>query len=242
MNQVSVRNITRRVGDRTILKNVSLDVVEGEIIAIMGPSGSGKTSLLRIIDMLEPPDGGTISIDRRDALGDGQESLQGSMAMVFQKPVAFSMSVYDNIAYGMKIRGMGRGDISAAVNGALKLLDMEGKGRQNAKSLSGGEVQRMAFARAYVLKPRLLLLDEPTANLDPANAGIIENAIRDVNERYGTTVILVTHDMHQAKRLAGRTAVMVDGEIIELKPTRELFESPSDMRTRKFIKGDILGV
>jgi tungstate transport system ATP-binding protein len=240
MSIVSAKNITRRAGGKVILKDVSVDVKEGEILAIMGPSGAGKTSLLRIFNMLDRPDDGTITIEGKDPRAANRLELQRSMAMVFQKPIPFSMNVFDNIAYGMKIRGIKRRDIDEAVENALKLLDMEGKERQSAKSLSGGETQRLAFARAYVLKPRLLLLDEPTANLDPANAGIIENAIRDINKRYGTTVILVTHNMHQAERLADRTAFMMDGEIVELKPTRELFDKPEDPRTERFLKGEII--
>ncbi len=224
---------------KPILKDVSLAVNEGDILGIIGPSGAGKTSLLRVINLLDRPDAGQVCVEDADLWASPRLELQRSMAMVFQKPLPFSRSVYDNIAYGMKLRGRPRAEINAAVGDALKLLDMQGKEWQYARSLSGGEAQRLAFARAYVLKPQLLLLDEPTANLDPANASIMERAIRDINQRYGTTVILVTHNMHQARRLANKTAFMMDGELVELRPTAGLFEQPSDHRTQEFIKGDM---
>jgi tungstate transport system ATP-binding protein len=240
MSQVILHGVTRRVGQKTILKDIDMEVKAGETLAILGPNGAGKTSLLRIIDLLDQPDEGSVFIEGKDAWAGDRLDIQRSMAMVFQKPVPFSMSVYDNIAYGMRLRKMSRGTIDEAVCTALRLLDMEGKERQRARSLSGGEAQRLAFARAYVLKPKLLLLDEPTANLDPTNAGIMERAIRDINKRYGTTIVLVTHNMHQARRLAEKSAFMMYGELVETKPTPELFEKPEDPRTAMFVRGDII--
>jgi tungstate transport system ATP-binding protein len=239
MSFISVRGLYRKAGGKTILKDVNLDVEKGDILGIIGPSGAGKTSLLRVLDMLDRPDAGHVLLDGKDLWAGNRLETQRSMAMVFQKPVTFSRSVYGNIAYGMRLRKIPGAEIDAAVGDALKVLDMQGKEWQYARSLSGGEAQRLAFARAYVLKPKVLLLDEPTANLDPANASIMERAILDINRRYGTTVILVTHNMYQARRLAGRTAFMMDGELVEMKPTHELFEHPADPRTAGFVKGDM---
>ena len=239
MSKVLVEGVTRRSGSKVILRNVSFSVGEGETLAIMGPSGAGKTSVLRIIDLLDRPDEGKVLIDGRDPWAGDRLAIQRSMALVFQKPVPFSMSVYDNIAYGLRLRRAGHHAIDDAVHSALALLDMQGKERQYARSLSGGEAQRLAFARAYVLQPQLLMLDEPTANLDPANARIIERAIREVNERFGTTILLVTHSAAQARRLCARAAFMMDGEVIEAGPTADLFNSPKDARTAKFLSGDI---
>jgi tungstate transport system ATP-binding protein len=239
MSFVVVDHVTRRARDKIILQDVSLRVEKGDMMAVMGPSGAGKSSLLRIINMLDRPDQGTVCINGKDVADSDRLELQRSMAMVFQKPIPFSMSVYDNVAYGMRLRRLPKPEIDAAVRDALRRLDMEGKERQYARSLSGGEAQRLAFARAYVLKPRLLLLDEPTANLDPANARIMERAIRDVNERFGTTIIIVTHSMFQARRLAKLAVFMMDGEVIETGPTERLLEHPSDPRTEKFVRGDI---
>ncbi|HUL61789.1 MAG TPA: phosphate ABC transporter ATP-binding protein [Methanocella sp.] len=239
MSQVRVEGVTWRAGGKTILRNVSLSVEKGETLAIVGPSGAGKTSLLRIIDLLDAPDEGRVLFDGRDVRTGNRLEVQRSMAMVFQKPVPFSMSVHGNIAYGLRLRRTSRRDIDDAVRSALALLDMTGKERQYARSLSGGEAQRLAFARAYVLKPRLLLLDEPTANLDPANARIMERAIRDINERFGTTIVLVTHNVHQARRLCATSAFMMDGEIVEVGKTADLLGAPRDPRTAKFLSGDI---
>ena len=238
MSSLSLRNITRRVGNHTILKDVSLDVGDGEIMAVLGPSGSGKTTMLRIINMLDRPDNGHVLLDGRDIWSGPRLETQRSMAMVFQKPTAFSLTVFDNVAYGLRLRRIDRNEINTRVNEALKLLDMTGKERQYARSLSGGETQRLAFARAFVLRPQLLLLDEPTANLDPANVAIMERAIRDINERYRTTVILVTHSVYQARRLSSMAAFMMDGEVLEAG--RELLENPVDPRTRMFISGDLV--
>jgi tungstate transport system ATP-binding protein len=240
MSFVAVSGLCRRAGGKMILKDVNLEVEKGEILGIIGPSGAGKTSLLRCINMLDRPDAGSITIDGRELWSGDRLAMQRSMALVFQKPLPFSRSVYDNIAYGMRLRRMSRETIDEAVTDVLKLLDMAGKERQYAKSLSGGEAQRLAFARAYVLKPDLLLLDEPTANLDPANGGILERAIRDINRRYGTTIILVTHNMYQTRRLAGRSAFMMDGELVETRPTDQLFASPGDPRTARFVNGELV--
>lgn len=238
MSSLSIRNVTKRVGGRNILKDVSLEVGDGEIMAVLGPSGAGKTTLLRIVNMLDRPDSGQVLIDGQDIRSERRLDLQRSMAMVFQKPMAFSWNVYDNVAYGLRLRGAGKEEIGERVKEALELLDMAGKEHQYARSLSGGETQRLAFARAFVLRPKLLLLDEPTANLDPANVAIMERAIRDVNEKYRTTVVLVTHSIYQARRLSTTAAFMMNGEVIEAG--KDLIERPADPRTRMFINGELV--
>ena len=238
MSSLSVRNVTKKAGDKVILKDVSLEVGDGEIMAILGPSGAGKSTLLRIINMLDRPDSGQVLIDGRNIGSGNRLEVQRSMAMVFQKPIAFSWNVYDNVAYGLRLRGVDKAEIDSRVKEALALLDMTGKERQYARSLSGGETQRLAFARAFVLWPKLLLLDEPTANLDPANAAIMERAIKDTNKKYHTTVLLVTHSLHQARRLSTTAAFMMNGEIIEAG--KDLIERPVDPRTRMFINGELV--
>lgn len=236
---ITAKSLSRRVNGRHILKNVNLEVPDGELMALVGPSGSGKTSLLRIMNMLEPAYEGHVIIDGHDIREDNM-ALRRSMAMVFQKPVVFSMSVYENVAYGLRLRNAPKHEIDARVKEVLALLDMSGKEKEYARHLSGGEAQRIAFARAYVIKPKLLLLDEPTANLDRQNVAIIEKAVKDINVRYGTTVILVTHSLPQARRLAGRIGVMIDGEIVETGSVHDILEKPSDARTKAFVSGDMV--
>lgn len=236
---IAAKNISRSVKGRSILKNIDLEVKDGEVLAIVGPSGSGKTSLLRILDMLEPEYEGRVAIDGRD-IRESDMAVRRSMAMVFQKPVVFSMSVYENVAYGLRLRKVPKQEIDALVKEVLALLDMCGKEKEYARHLSGGESQRIAFARAFVVKPKLLFLDEPTANLDRQNVAIIEKAIKDINKRYGTTVVIVTHSLAQARRLADRIAVIIDGELVEVGPVKDVLERPSDPRARSFVSGDMV--
>ncbi len=236
---IDIKGLTWSVDGRSILRNVNIGVRSGEVLAIVGPSGSGKTSLLRIMDMLEPSYEGRVTIGGHDIRKDDM-ALRRSMAMVFQKPVVFSMSVYQNVAYGLRLRKVPKPEVDARVKEVLALLDMAGKEKEYARHLSGGEAQRVAFARAYVVRPRLLFLDEPTANLDRHNVAIIEKAIKDINKRYETTVVIVTHSLAQAKRLADRVAVVIDGELVETGSVHDILEKPADLRTMAFISGDMV--
>jgi tungstate transport system ATP-binding protein len=157
--------------------------------------------------------------------------------MVFQRPVLLSRSVAENVAYGLRVRG-GRND-HALVKNALDEMGLSHLINAPARSLSGGEAQRVALARALIFQPKALLLDEPTANLDPANITLIERRIRAENERRGTTVVLVTHNIFQARRLAHRTGLLLDGRLVEVAPTSQFFNQPSDPRTSAFIAGEI---
>jgi len=152
---ITARGVSRSVNGRYILKGMDLDVRDGEVLALVGPSGSGKTSLLRVLNMLEGAYDGQVSIDGHDIREDSMD-VRRSMAMVFQKPVVFSMSVYENVAYGLRLRKVPKTEIDARVKEVLDLLDMSGKEKEYARHLSGGESQRIAFARAYVVKPKLL--------------------------------------------------------------------------------------
>jgi tungstate transport system ATP-binding protein len=237
---IVTKGLSRNIGGKSILRDVNLEVRDGEVMALVGPSGAGKTTLLRIINMLDRQYEGKVVINGIEAGASNNMALRRSMAMVFQKPVVFSMSVYDNVAYGLRLRNVPKAEIDRSVKDVLALLDMAGREGEYARHLSGGEAQRIAFARAYVLKPKLLLLDEPTANLDRNNVAIIEKAVKNVNERYGTTVVIVTHSLHQARRLAGRAAFMIDGELIEVGDVHDVLERPSDERTMAFVSGDMV--
>jgi tungstate transport system ATP-binding protein len=156
---------------------------------------------------------------------------------VFQRPVVLDRSVRSNLAYGLRVRGRRSEEVETA-----HLLDALGLSRlagAPARTLSGGEIQRVAFARALAVRPDVLLLDEPTANLDPRNVRLVEDLIREQQSR-GVTIVLATHQIFQARRLAGRTALLLDGRLVESAPTAELLDRPADPRTRAFLTGDMI--
>jgi tungstate transport system ATP-binding protein len=176
-------------------------------------------------------------------------AVRRRVTTVFQRPVLLNRSVTDNVAYGLRIRGQyGRFAYGRfanrpyrfSVQAVLERVGLADLARAPASTLSGGEVQRVALARALVIEPEVLLLDEPTANLDPANVKLIETVIRDLNAQQGTTIVLVTHNVFQARRLAHRVAFLLDGELVEVGPTAQIFESPADARTAAFVGGDMV--
>jgi tungstate transport system ATP-binding protein len=218
-----LRNLTKYFGDRKALDNITLQIVEGEILGLLGPNGSGKTTLLKVLAFLEKPDVGEVKFQGEAVTEDKTERMRLHCAMVFQRTLLFSTTVYNNVAYGPKIRKLPRRIIDAEVKQALELVKLEGFEKRSAKKLSGGEQQRVALARALVLKTKLLLLDEPTANLDPKNAEIIEDVIGAVNRELGTTIVMATHNMFQAKTLPSRIALMNEGRIAEVGSPTEIF-------------------
>ncbi|MEM2124826.1 MAG: phosphate ABC transporter ATP-binding protein [Candidatus Methanosuratincola sp.] len=239
MAYVALRSILKRYSEKEILKGVSLEIQRGELISIVGPSGSGKTTLLRLIDGLEFPDSGEIYIDDNRLTKENAPMIRTKVGMVFQNPVLFDASVYDNVALSLKFRGIPNDLIRQKVEVALNLVMLKDLAKRSALTLSGGEAQRIALARVLVYDPELILLDEPTANLDPANVLIIENALRNANLQ-GKTIVLVTHNIFQARRLAKRVALLLEGEMIEVQDTESFFNRPLDPRTRRFIEGDLV--
>lgn len=227
----------QQYGKRYILKNINLKVERGEVFALIGPSGAGKTTLLRLIDLLDTPTTGSVYFDEVDTARPVAERMEirRRMAFVFQKPVVFNMSVYDNIACGLKWRGQTGNDIRRKVDSILDMVALaEYKGR-NARTLSGGEVQRVAIARAIVSEPELLLLDEPGANLDPVSSTRIETLITDIIRQYKTTIIMATHDMSQGQRLADRVGVLLNGEIQQTGAWGKVFNSPYNREIASFV-------
>jgi tungstate transport system ATP-binding protein len=235
MNLYQLRDLQHRYNNRTVLDLPALDIQRGEILAMVGPSGSGKSTLLRLLQFLEPPTNGSITFDGLTLNGSAPLEVRRRIVTVFQHPALLDRSVFDNVAYGLRLRGQrhSRETIMAA-------LDRVGLGNYDqvrAKTLSGGEAQRVALARALVLNPAALLLDEPTANLDPYNVGLIEEIIRGHGS---TTVVLVTHNTFQARRLADRVGLLLGGKLIELLPTDRFFHDPIDPRTRTFLNGEMV--
>lgn len=214
-----------------------LDVSSGELLAILGPSGAGKSTLLRLLNFLEPSDAGTILFDGQPLPHTPPPQLRRRVTTVFQKPALLNRSVRDNVAYGLRLRGESP---DGRVEDALARMDLTALAGAPVHRLSGGETQRVALARALVLRPDVLLLDEPTANLDPYNVALIEAMVREQNTRFGVTVVLVTHNVFQARRLAGRVGLLLNGKLIEVAPTADFFESPRDPRTAAFVKGEMI--
>jgi molybdopterin-binding protein len=224
---IELRNLTKCFGNRTALDNVNLQVHEGEILGLLGPNGSGKTTLLKILAFIGKPSKGEVKFQGEMVTDKNVERIRMQSTMVFQKTALFSTTVYNNVAYGLKIRKAPKSKIEEAVSRALNLVKLEGFEKRHAKRLSGGEQQRVALARALALRTKLLLLDEPTANLDPKNVSIVEEVIQTVNQELETTIIMATHNMFQAKNLPRRIALMMNGKISEYGTPNEIFRKLS---------------
>ncbi len=215
-----------------------LEVRTGEVLALVGPSGAGKSTLLRLLNFLEPPTAGSIVYHGRTFRDHRVPiAVRREITTVFQRPALLRGSVRRNVAYGLRLRGQ-RDD--RRVEQMLAQVGLGDRAKAHAQRLSGGEMQRVALARALVIQPAVLLLDEPTANLDPYNVGLIEDIVRRQNREQGTTVVLVTHNVFQARRLATRVGLMLSGRLIEIGPAPQFFESPSDPRTAAFVRGEMV--
>jgi len=230
-------DLCQRYAERDILKNINLRVERGEVFTLIGPTGAGKTTLLRLIDLLDLPASGRIYFDQVDTSVSARVRLgvRRRMAFVLQKPIVFNLSVYDNIAYGLKWRGMSKGNIREKVSSILEMVELSADRNRNARTLSGGEAQRVAIARAIAIEPEVLLLDEPTANLDPISTSKIEELITNIIHRYDTTIIMATHDMSQGQRLADRIGVLMDGELLQAGDPRDVFTSPQNREIANFV-------
>lgn len=222
-----LKDVTKVYGNKTVLDSVNLQIHEGEILALLGPNGSGKTTMLKILAFVENQTGGEVKFLGEKVNFKNTEKVRLQSTLVFQKTTLFSTSVYNNIAYGLKIRKVPKETRDREVKKALELVKLEGFEKRNARKLSGGEQQRVAIARALVLKTKLLLLDEPTANLDPKNAGILEEVIDTVNRQNKVTIVMATHNMFQAKKLPHRIALMNEGKITEVGTPAEVFSKLS---------------
>ncbi|WP_178917166.1 phosphate ABC transporter ATP-binding protein [Natronomonas gomsonensis] len=248
-------SVSLSYGDDAVVDDLTLSVDSGEVIAVIGPSGVGKTTLLRLLSLSLEPDSGRVTLGGRDAWAvdeDERLTLRRRVGMVFQEASLFDASVARNVEYGLRIRrswqerlreellSVVRSNGTAdAVEAALDVVGMTEKIDQDARSLSGGEAQRVSFARALAYDPDVLLLDEPTSDLDPRNTAVIESAV-DKARASGIGVVVATHDMHQARRIADRVAVLLGSDLTEVGPAEAVFEDPEDERTRKFISGELV--
>ncbi|MBI5349187.1 MAG: ATP-binding cassette domain-containing protein [Chloroflexi bacterium] len=227
-------HIRHNYNGRFVLDIDELTIQRGELFAIVGPSGAGKSTLLRLLNFLESASTGNIRYKDHPA---PPLDLTRQITTVFQHPILLHRTVRENVEFGLRLRDQ-RDD--KRVEEIIARVGLAAFAASAADSLSGGERQRIALARALVLNPEVLLLDEPTANLDPHNVSLIESIIRQENEQRGTTILLVTHNVFQAKRLAARVGLMLNGKLIEVAAVQDFFENPKDERTRKFVDGEMI--
>ena len=231
---ISIRRITKRFDDFLALDDVSVEVATGSLTALLGPSGSGKSTLLRIVAGLESADAGSVFIDEEDATRHPPQDR--GVGFVFQHYAAFKhMSVYDNVAFGLKIRKRSKTEIEERVNQLLKLVQLEGLAKRYPSQLSGGQRQRMGLARALAIDPTVLLLDEPFGALDARVRAELREWLRRLHDETHTTTVIVTHDQAEAMEVADEVAVMSNGRIEQVGTPREVYEQPANEFVMTFV-------
>ncbi len=246
MEKFRIENLDLYYGDFKALKNVNLSIPAGNITAFIGPSGCGNSTLLKSLNrMNDLIQGcrieGKITLDGEDIYGDMDTGhLRKRVGMVFQKPNPFPMSIYDNIAFGPRTHGIrSKVKLDEIVERSLRNAaiwdEVKDRLKKSALGLSGGQQQRLCIARALAVEPEVLLIDEPTSALDPISTSKIEELALDLKEKY--TIIIVTHNMQQAVRIADKTAFFLLGEVIEYSDTEQMFDTPKDKRTEDYITG-----
>jgi len=243
-----LRGVTKAFGRRWRLTVPRFDVARGDVFGLVGHNGAGKSTLMRLMALLLAPDGGEIEVLSQAAQvrSGGRETpaqvrLRRRLAMVPQRPYLFGADVRDNVAYPLRVRGARRRDARARADEMLDAFGLDHLAAERARVLSGGEAQRVALARALITEPEVLLLDEPTANIDPASTAVIESVIGRANAG-GTTVILATHNLAQARRLCRNIACLHDGEVVETQPVDRFFARPKDPRTQAFLRKEVITV
>ncbi len=241
------KNFDLWYGEHHALKNLSIDIAENEVTAVIGPSGCGKSTyvkaLNRMVELVPTVrTTGEINYRGRNIFSTNYEveELRTKVGMVFQKPNPFPKSVYDNIAYGPRIHGIKNKKIldeivEKSLRGAAIWDDVKDRLHQNAYSLSGGQQQRICIARCLAIEPDVILMDEPTSALDPISTLKVEELVQELKEQY--SIIIVTHNMQQAARISDKTAFFLNGEIVEFDQTDKIFSNPTDRRTEDYISG-----
>ena len=245
--KISIKDLNFYYGKFKALKDINLDIPEGRVTAFIGPSGCGKSTLLRVLNRMfelypEQRAEGQILLDGEDLLKskDDVALLRAKVGMVFQKPTPFPMSIYDNVAFGVKLfENLSTSDMEERVEWALRKsalwTEVKDKLQQNGSSLSGGQQQRLCIARGIAIKPEVLLLDEPCSALDPISTAKVEELIVELKADY--TVVIVTHNMQQAARCSDYTAYMYLGDLIEFGDTNQMFFKPQRKETEDYITG-----
>jgi tungstate transport system ATP-binding protein len=237
MTLIEVAGVTHKYDGKPVLQNINVSVDRGDIFALIGPTGAGKTTLLRIVDLLEVPGAGEIYFDgiRIPRSGKQRLEIRRRISFIHQKPQVFNLSVYDNIAWGLRWRGVEKDKIVGKVDHILEMVGLEGYKNRNARTLSGGEAQRVALARSLVLEPEVLLLDEPTANLDPVSTTKIEQLIQYIAKQRNTTMIMATHVMSQGQQLADRIGVLLAGKLVQTGNATDIFHAPQNEQVAHFV-------
>ena len=237
MTLIKVTKITKEYEGRQILRETDIEVERGETFALIGPTGTGKTTLIRLLDLLEEPTSGSIYFNGVNVTHNKHRrfEVRRRMSLVQQKPIVFDMSVYDNVACGLRWRNEKREVIKRKVGHALEIIGMSEYQHRNTKTLSGGETQRVAIARALVTEPEVLFLDEPTANLDPNTTLKIEEILARIRQEHKTALVMVTHDMSQGQRLASRIGVLLDGQVMQVGSPSDIFCLPQSRDVAEFI-------
>ena len=241
-----IQNMNLYYGDFHALKDVSMNIPANEITAFIGPSGCGKSTFLKSLNrMNDLVEGcrisGSLQLDGEDIYGDiDVNHLRKRVGMVFQNPNPFPMSVYDNIAYGPRTHGIhSKAKLDEIVERSLKQAaiwdELKDRLKKSALGLSGGQQQRLCIARALAIEPEVILMDEPTSALDPISTQKIEDLALELKRQY--TIVIVTHNMQQAKRISDRTAFFYLGELVEMDRTEKLFTNPDEPRTESYITG-----
>ena len=244
MTQTSLyrlRDVRKRYPSAFQLEIDALPIHAGEVLALLGPTGSGKSTLLRLLAGVDAASGGRVEL--------GEPSVDAAklpldwrrrIAMVHQRPMLLNRDVRSNIEYGLHLRGTPSSREKAEVDRLLDRFGLSKLASQSAKTLSGGQMQLVALARALIVEPDILLLDEPTANLDPAHVEIVEAALRSLRAERQVTVVWATHNLFQARRVADRVALFWNGQLIEAGETKSVFEHPTDPRTSDFLQGRMI--
>ena len=245
--KISTSDLNLYYGNNHALKNINLDIYENQITAFIGPSGCGKSTYLKTLNRMNDlvPNvtiNGKVWIDGEDIYDPKVDTtlLRKKVGMVFQQPNPFPMSIYDNIAYGPRIHGIkGKAELDAIVEkslrGAALWDEVKDRLKRSALGFSGGQQQRLCIARALAVEPEILLMDEPTSALDPISTLKIEDLMGELKKNY--TVVIVTHNMQQATRIADYTAFFLVGEVVEYAPTTDLFSHPREKKTEDYITG-----
>jgi tungstate transport system ATP-binding protein len=231
-----LRDVRRQHGPAFALEIDRLEVRAGEVLALVGPTGAGKSTLLRLLAGLDAPERGSLRFDGGPFEAPNLPlSVLRRITMVHQRPLPLAGSVRFNVEYGLRLRN--RRGFAVRVDALLDRLGLTRIAARSAAMLSGGEMQLVAVARALVVDPDVLLLDEPTAHLDPARVGLVEETVREAWRDRGTTIVWATHNHFQARRVADRTALLLGGRIVEAAATDLFFDDPSDPRTADFVQG-----